>query len=110
MGLSGSRNLNYLLETKGTTPNVSPHAAWQKKEKAIINAMEGVKDPTRPRMMQSTPPNVCTIHEAHNLPLIPNLVATTSEISPPAGLETISADPKLAAIIPAVCSFRSNLS
>ncbi|KAJ6888760.1 hypothetical protein NC652_029757 [Populus alba x Populus x berolinensis] len=55
-------------------------------------------------MMQNTPPKVCTIHKAHNLPLIPNLFATASEINPPAGRETMFARPKLAAMIPAVWS------
>ncbi|KAJ6875567.1 hypothetical protein NC652_035074 [Populus alba x Populus x berolinensis] len=66
--------------------------------------MDAPKDPTRPSMMQKTPPKVCTTHKAHNLPLIPNLFPTASEIIPPPGRETMFARPKLAAIIPAVWS------
>ena len=95
-----------LRETKGTTPNVSPHAAWQNKENTIITTMDAHKDPTRPSMMQKTPPKVCAIHEAHNLHLIPNFFAAASEITPPAGREIMFARPKLAAIIPAVWSLR----
>ncbi|WRX15283.1 hypothetical protein QQP08_008958 [Theobroma cacao] len=100
----------YLRETKGTTPNVRPQAAWTKTEKIIITMMDALKDPTCPRMIQNTPPKVCIIHKAHSLPRIPNLLAILSEIIPPAGLENKFAKPKLAAIIPAVWSFRLNLS
>nr|GMD95741.1 hypothetical protein PanWU01x14_263530 [Ipomoea batatas] len=44
---------------------------------------------------------VCTIHNAHSLPLIPYLFATISDSIPPPGRENRFANPKLAAIIPA---------
>lgn len=63
----------------------------------------------RPSQMQKTPPRVWTIQRIHSLPLIPNFRAAKSDAYPPKGREKKFAIPKLAAIIPAVCSLRLNL-
>lgn len=92
----------YLLEIKGTTPKVSPQAAWTKTEKMSITTIDHVKEEIMPRNAHNTPPSVCTIHQAHNLPLMPKRLAIRSEKIPPPGLAKKLASPKLAAIIPAV--------
>ena len=63
----------------------------------------------RPSQMQKTPPRVWTIQRTHSRPLMPNFLAAKSEANPPKGRAAKLAMPKLAAMIPAVCSFRLNL-
>lgn len=96
------RKCFYLLEINGTTPKVSPQAAWTNTEKMSITVIDNGKEEIWPRIAHKTPPIVCTIHQAHNLPLIPNRLAIRSEKIPPPGLAKKLAKPKLAAIIPAV--------
>ena len=56
----------------------------------------------RPSQIQKTPPSVCKIKRARNLPLIPKYLAATSETIPPKGRARRLATPKVAAITPAV--------
>jgi len=58
----------------------------------------------RPSQTQKTPPEVCKIQRVHNRPLIPKNLAEMSDAYPPSGRAKKLAIPKLAAIIPAVCS------
>jgi len=88
-------------EMKGIMPNVAPAAASTKMEKKIMTAMEEPNVETRPRIRQSTPPSVCTIHNVHNLPRIPKRFATMSESTPPNGREKKLASPNVAPIVPA---------
>jgi len=94
-------NYTYLLETKGTTPNVSPEAAWTNTEKIQRTAMEPHSEVTLPSSTHSKPATVCTNHRPHSLPLIPKLLPILSDNAPPIGLENKFASPTLAAIIPA---------
>lgn len=97
------------LEMKGMIPNVAPHAACAPIENNIIAAMAVGSLSAFPSHMQNTPPNVCRIHRVHSLPLIPKYRAAMSDAYPPNGRATRFAIPNVAAMIPAVCSFRSNL-
>ena len=63
----------------------------------------------RPSQIQNTPPRVWRIQRVHSLPLMPNLRPAKSELYPPKGRATRLAMPKVAAMIPAVCSLRLNL-
>lgn len=101
---------NDLRDTKGMIPYVAPHAAWAPIEKRIIEVMAIGSDSARPNQIQKAPPVVWTIHRTHNLPLIPNFRAAKSDAYPPNGRATKFAIPNVAAIIPAVCSFKLNLS
>ena len=96
-------------EMKGMMPNVAPQAAWAPTENMIIMATATGSDLERPRRIQKIPPIVWRIHRVHSLPLIPNLLAARSETYPPNGRAAKLAMPNVAAMIPAVWSFRSNL-
>ena len=96
-------------EMKGTIPKVAPQAACAPTEKRIMAKIAMGSELARPSQIQNTPPRVWRIQRVHSLPLIPNLLAAKSELYPPKGRATMLAIPNVAAMIPAVCSFRSNL-
>jgi hypothetical protein len=100
---------NDLLDMNGMIPNVAPHAACAPIENRIIDSTAIGSVFARPNHMQNTPPSVWRIHSVHNLPLIPNNLAAKSDAYPPNGRAIRFAIPNEAAMIPAVCSFRSNL-
>ena len=96
-------------EMKGMMPKVAPQAAWAPREKRIIEKTAIGRELARPSHMQKAPPAVCRIQRVHSLPLMPKRRAAMSEAQPPKGRATRFAMPNEAAMVPAVCSFRSNL-
>lgn len=100
---------NDLLDTKGTIPYVAPHAACVPMEKSIIATTAIGSDSALPSQMQNTPPSVWKIQSVQSLPLMPKILADRSDAYPPNGRANMFAIPNVAAIVPAVCSFNSNL-
>ena len=85
-------------------PKMAPQAACTPTEKSIMDKIAIGSEVARPSQTQKIPPEVCKIQRVHNRPLIPKNLAEMSDAYPPSGRAKKLAIPKLAAIIPAVCS------
>lgn len=96
-------------EMKGIIPKVAPQAACAPIEKRIMEKMERDRVLAFPSQMQNSPPSVCKMYKFHRRPRIPNRRAAVSDKNPPMGRAKMFAIPKVAAMVPAVWSFRLNL-